>query len=119
MEQRVFFAWVDRHSILARHRRIHEFQQDFVSYTFNVPVSPDFEWECAGRTASLFDGSVVGTAGGMRFNFVRLAIHDVDAATIGLPTGYARSKVLVGVCDALVVRVAEFVIDGVGCGISA
>src|SRR5205823_6569816 len=45
VQQRVLLAWVDRHSVFAGHRRIYELEQDFVADTFNVSVSPDFEWK--------------------------------------------------------------------------
>ena len=49
----------------------------------------------------------------MAFSLVRLAVHDVDTAAVGLPAGDTRRVVLVGVSDALVVFLAKFVFVGV------
>src|SRR5262245_29523723 len=54
----------------------------------------------------------------MRFDFVRLAVHDVDSAAIAFPIRNSRSEMLVRICDALEVIVFVFVVDGVGRGIS-
>src|SRR5579864_1296506 len=54
----------------------------------------------------------------MRFHFIGLAVHDVDAAAVGLPAGDACGEVLVGVRDALVVLFFVFVLFGVRRGIA-
>src|SRR5579864_1256247 len=55
----------------------------------------------------------------MRFHFIGLAVHDVDAAAVGLPAGDACGEVLVGVGDALVVLFFVFVLFGVRRRIAA
>src|SRR3954462_879988 len=49
----------------------------------------------------------------MTFDFIRLAVDDVDAAAVGLPAGNAGGVVLVRVGDAFVVFLAIFIFIGV------
>ena len=53
----------------------------------------------------------------MRLGLVGLAIHDVNAAAIGFPPGYARRIMLVSVSDPLVIFFAIFVFVCVRIGI--
>ena len=55
----------------------------------------------------------------MRFDFVRLAVHDVDAATVRFPAGNAGSEMFVGVRNAFVVIVFVFVVESVRARIAA
>src|SRR5437870_2136189 len=61
---------------------------------------------------------VVSAAGGMGFRFVGFAIHNPNAATVGLPPGNTGSEMLVGVSDAFVIFLAILVFVGVRIGIA-
>src|SRR6202162_1984111 len=69
--------------------------------------------------AALFGRPLVGPTGGVRLDLVCRAMNDVDAAAVRLPSGDARSEVLVGISDAAVVLFLEFILDGVGSGVAA
>src|SRR5581483_10947426 len=96
-----------------------EFDDDFLADPLNVAVPPCFEGERGGLAATFFHRTLVASAGGMRLDFVRLAEDDVDAPAIGLPAGNASREMLVGISDALVVFLFEFVLFGVRRGIAA
>ena len=119
IEQSVLFRRVHGHVVLARHGGVDELDDDVVADAFDVAVAPLLERIGGGFAAAFFHGPLVGAAGGMRFDFVRRPVHDVDAAAVGLPAGDARSVMLVGVRDAPVVLFLELVFFGVGRGIAA
>src|SRR5712692_4341777 len=54
----------------------------------------------------------------MRFDFVGLAVFQINAATIGFVSGHAGSEMLVHVGDALVIRFAVLVLFSVGIRIA-
>src|SRR5262249_34691953 len=66
-----------------------------------------------GFATALFHGPLVGTAGGMRFNFIGGTEGDVDAPAVRLPSRNAGSVVLIGIGDAAVVLFLELVFDRV------
>ncbi len=105
--------------IFAAHAGVDEFDDDFLADAFDVAIAPVFKGEGRGLAAAFFHGAFVGAARGMRLDFIGLAVHDVDAAAIGLPAGHAGGEMLVGVGDALVVLFLIFVLFGVGGGIAA
>src|SRR5207244_11844120 len=100
---------IDCNAVLARHGRLNELEQHFVYDPFDVSIAPDLERERARRSAAFFDRAIVGAAGGMRFDFVRLSVKNVDASTIGLPSGNTGREPLVRIRDALVVVFLVFV----------
>ena len=89
MQQRVFFIRITRDAILAAARRIDEFDFDSGSNTGNVAIKPVLERISRGRTAAFVRLALVRCRPTGVFPSVRLAVHDVDAAAIGLPAGNA------------------------------
>ena len=118
MRESIFFRAVHGHVIVAAHAGVDELNHDFLANSFQVAIAPGFKREGGSLAATFFHGALVGSAGGMGFDFIRLAIHDVHAAAIGLPAGDAGSEMLVGVGDALVVLFFVFVLFSVGRGIT-
>ena len=55
----------------------------------------------------------------MGFDFIRRAVDDVYVSAIGLPAGYSGRVPLVGVGDATVMLLFEFILDGIGSGVAA
>ena len=55
----------------------------------------------------------------MRFFFIRLAKHDVNATAIRFPAGNTTGEIFIRVSNALVIILAVFVDVGVGIGITA
>lgn len=52
----------------------------------------------------------------MRFNPVRLAVHDIDVAAIRFPTRNSFGEVRIRICDAPVVLFLELVFQRAGGG---
>src|ERR1039457_5269781 len=100
--QRIFFRRVHGHAKFARHGWVDEFDDDVAADAFDVTVAPLLKGEGGRRAATLLGGPLVGTAGGVVFDFVGRAVSDVDAAAVGFPAGDARRKMLVGVGDAAI-----------------
>src|SRR5438132_183264 len=119
MQQRVFLARIDGHAVLARHAWIDKFQEHFVADAFNVSIPPDLKRKRAGRAAAFFDGTVNCPAGGMRLDFIRLPVNDVDAPAVGLPTRNTRREPLVRIGNTRVMFFFEFVVYRVGRRIPA
>src|SRR5438270_157558 len=69
-------------------------------------------------TAEARSLNLICAARRMGFSLVGFAIHNPNAATVGLPPGNTGSEMLVGVSDALVIFLAILVFVGVGIGIA-
>ena len=118
-EQRVFFGAIHGHVVFAAHAGVDELDDDFLADALDVAIAPVFKRKSRSLAAALFHGALVGSAGGMRIDFIGLAENDVHASAIGFPARNARREMLVGVGDALVVLFFIFVLFGVGSGIAA
>src|SRR5262245_47776973 len=82
-----------------------------------MPVPPQFPRICRSRASTLPHRPVVRAACGMRFNFIRRPPKDIDVPSIGFPSRYARSKMLVGVSNPPIVFFFEGIFRRVGIGI--
>jgi len=74
--------------IFAAHAGIDELNDDFLTNVFQVAIAPGFKRGTlrSGRPALIL-GPVIGATGGVGFNLVGLAIHDVHLAAVRLPSG--------------------------------
>src|SRR5208337_1454514 len=68
--------------------------------------------------AALFHGPLVCAARGMRLDFLRRAVNDVNPPAIRLPAGDPRRIVVVGVRNAAVVLFLKLVLFGVRRGVA-
>src|SRR5581483_1558411 len=118
VQQRIFLIRVARDAILAAAGRIDELDLNAGAHAGKIAIEPTLERIGRSRAAAFVRLSVVSAPRRMRFDFVGLAPHDVDAAAIGFPTRNAGSIVLVGVGDTLVVFLAILVFVGVRIGIA-
>src|SRR5207245_132690 len=103
---------VHGHVIVAAHAGVDELDNDFLADVVEVAIAPVFKWEGRSGAAAFFHGAFIGSARGMRFDFVGLAVHDVNTAAVGFPAGDAGGEVFVGVGDARVVIFFVFVFFG-------
>src|SRR5690242_13844509 len=78
-----------------------------------ISIGPFHEWIGLCRSAAFFKRPFVGASRRMILDFIGLAVKNIDTASIGFPTGFARSETLVGVGDTLVVLFAIFVFNRV------
>ena len=104
--------------IVAAHAGVDEFNDDFLSDSFEITIAPGFKRERGRRAPAFFHGSLVSSARGMGLNLVRLAEHDVNPSAIRLPSRNAGRKMLVRVSNTRVVIFLVFVLFGVGSGVA-
>src|SRR6266849_357195 len=114
VQQGVFFRRVHGHAVLAAHGGVYKLDVYVVADSIDVAVAPLFKRVGGSGSATFFERPFVGAAGGVGLNFIGRAVDDIDAATIGFPTGDAGRKTLVGVGDAPVVFFLELVFFGIG-----
>ena len=95
--------------VIAAHARVHELNDHFLANAFEVAVAPLLKRERGSRAPALFHGTFVLPTRRMRFNLIRLSVHDINPAAIGFPSGNASGKVFVGISDARVVLFFELV----------
>ena len=98
---------------------VHEFDDDIGSDAFHVAVAPLFKRIGRGLAAAFRSGTLIITAGRVRFDLIRLSPNDVDASPIGAPAGNTGSEPLVGVCDAAIMLFLELIFDRVRSGVAA
>ena len=100
--------------IVAAHAGIHELDDHFLADAFEVAIAPVFKRESRSFSAAFFYRPLVTAAAGMRINLVGRAVHNVDTAAVGFPTGDSCREVFVGVFDAAVMLFFKFVFFGIG-----
>ena len=110
VQQRVLLGAIECHVIVAALAGIHELDVDVVADALDIPVMPGLKGEGRRLAAALIHGPLVGAAGGMRLDAVRLAVRNVDVTAVGLPARLACGKVLVRVGDAAVMLFTELVL---------
>ena len=113
VQQGVLLRRVHRHVVLAAHRRIDEFDDHVRADPLEVAIAPLLKGVSGRLAAAFFHRPLVGAARGMRLDFVRRSVDDVDSAAIRLPARNARRVALVGVGDAPVVLFLELVLHRV------
>ena len=113
MQQSILLVGVARDAILAATRRIYEFNFNSRSYAGQVTIKPALKRIGRSRTTAFIRFAVVSAARRVSFSLVRLAVHDPDAAAVGLPAGNARREMFVRVSDTFVIFLAIFVFVGV------
>ena len=97
---------------------IHELDFDVFANAVEVAVVPRLEGKVAVSPPP-FLGALIIATGGMGADLLRRAEVDVNVAPVGLPARLAGGIMLVGVCDAPVVLLAELVVGRIGIGIAA
>src|SRR5271157_343804 len=105
--------------VLAGHRGVDKFQNDVRPNAINVTVAPILEGKRGSLAASFRLRAFVRPAAGVGINFVRRTVHDVNPATIRLPSRNAGSKTLVGISNAAVIFLFELVFGAAGVGVAA
>src|SRR5262249_25316311 len=85
VQQGVLLGAIQRHFIGAAAAVVHKLDFYLLPYPLEVAVTPYFEWKRLGLSSTLFGRALVRTAHGMGIDAVRLAVHDVNTATIGTP----------------------------------
>jgi hypothetical protein len=119
VEQCILLAGIERHVVFACPCGVDELDHDVVADVVDVPVLPLLKGNGGYRAAALFGRPLVRAAGWMGVDFIRRPVDDVDAATVGLPAGDARSEVLAGVSNAAVVLFPELVFECARRGVAA
>src|SRR5690606_10132792 len=89
--------------------RINEFQFNVAADPFNVSITPDFERKSRSRTTTFVDRALVGSSRGVRLNFNRRTVNNVDAAPICHPSRQPAGEALVGIGDPPVVFVLKLI----------
>ena len=119
VEQGVLLIWATCNPVLSRPTRVDKLDLDVRADSFKVPVPPDLERIGRRRPSSFPDWAIVAATGGVRFDLIWLAKHDVDPAPIGLPSRDTAGVLLVGIGDPLVILLAVLVDIRVGIRIAA
>src|SRR5205085_11647064 len=96
-----------------------EFNDDFLAYIFEVPVSPLLKRVSRGCATALVHRPVVGSTRRVRLDLICRSIHYVDPAAVGLPTWDACCVVLVRVRNTPIMLFFEFVFRSVRGRIAA
>ena len=117
--QGVLFERISGDAVFPAQAAVHELDDDLGAQvgTLNVAVAPLDVWVLDRPAAPFIEipkGHVPAVKG---LDGIGRPPGDVDPAAIGLPSGLARGKPLVGVGDAPVVLIAGLVDHGVGSGI--
>ena len=119
--QGVLFEGIPGDAVFPAQAAVHELDDDLGAEvgTLNVAVAP-LDVRVFDRPTAPFveipKGHVAAVKG---LDGIGRSPGDIDPAAIGLPSGLARGKPLVGVGDAPVVLVAGLVDHGVGSGVPA
>ena len=118
VQQRVFFTRINRQMVFAGHRGINEFQHHVLADAFDVTVTPSLKRIGGGLSATLFLGTNVRPAARVGVYFISRPVHDVDSPAIRLPARNPGGEMLVGVSDAAVVLLFEFIFLAAGIRIA-
>ncbi len=119
VQQGVLLRRVHGETVFTRHRGIDKLDHDVGSDAFQPAVSPDLKRIGGRGAAALVVRPLIGAARGMRFDFVRRSVGDVDAAAVRLPARLARGEAFGGVGDKAVVLFLELVFHSVRSWIPA